>query len=145
MSRILRIVNRQLLAIVTVVAMSFGLAMIAGPASAAALPASRVTLTRTGGFAGVHDRYVVDSTTVHVDTPHLFQLVSSWRFLRLDSSYPASTPGADRFAYVVTVRYGNGRTKTVETVEGADAPAVLWQTITLTREISSDVTPTPAH
>ncbi|WP_130512010.1 protealysin inhibitor emfourin [Krasilnikovia cinnamomea] len=125
--------------------MTLGLAVIGGPASAAAISASQVTLIRTGGFAGVHDCYVVDSTTVHADTPRLMQLVSSWQFRRLDATYPASTQGADRFVYTVVVRYGHRWTKTVHTIEGADAPAVLWQTISLTQQISLDVSSTPAR
>ncbi|GAB1646296.1 hypothetical protein KRMM14A1259_67190 [Krasilnikovia sp. MM14-A1259] len=145
MSTILHTIKGRLFAIVAIAAMAVGVAMIGGPASASVLSASRVTVIRTGGFAGVHDSYVVDSTTVHVDTEHLMQLVSSLQFRRLDATYPASTPGADRFVYTVTVRYGHGWTKTVRTVEGADAPAVLWQTINLTRQISLDVSSTPTH
>ncbi|BFU45602.1 protealysin inhibitor emfourin [Krasilnikovia sp. MM14-A1004] len=145
MSTALRAANRTLLAIVAAIAMTVGLAMTARPASATLPSASQVTLARTGGFAGVHDCYVVESTTVHVDTAYLIQLVSSWQFRRLDAAYPASTPGADRFAYTLTVRYGTGRTKTVRTVEGADAPAVLWQAIGLTRQISLDTSPTSTH
>ncbi|MEV8510458.1 protealysin inhibitor emfourin [Actinoplanes sp. NPDC051475] len=145
MTTIVRTINRGMLATTTILAATVGLAATAGAATAAPHPtAAQVTLSETGGFAGVHNRYVVDATTTHVDTPELVRLASTQRFQRLDATYPASTPGADRFAYTVTVRYNDGTTKAVATVEGADAPTVLWRTIDLTRQISLDVTGTPA-
>jgi hypothetical protein len=106
-------------------------AMTFTPPAAAAAPgptrATRIVLERTGGFAGVHDSFAVDRSTVGGQRP--LRMVESRRFTSLRSSYVPKNSCCDRFAYQVTVTYRGGYTKTVSTVQGADAPSELWQVI----------------
>ncbi|MET0424096.1 MAG: protealysin inhibitor emfourin [Actinoplanes sp.] len=104
----------------------------APPAAAAPAPtgygaATRVLLERTGGFAGVHDSFVVDRSTV--GGQRSLRLVESYRFRALRASYVPKNSCCDRFFYQVTVTYRGGFRKTVSTVQGADAPRVLSDVI----------------
>jgi hypothetical protein len=96
-------------------------------ASAAYRAADRVVLERTGGFAGRHDTFLVDRSTV--DGGATLRLAGSPQFRRLRASYQPANPCCDRFAYQVTAYYRAGRSKTVSTVEGTRAPRVLWDVI----------------
>ncbi|GAA3455811.1 protealysin inhibitor emfourin [Dactylosporangium matsuzakiense] len=104
-------------------------AAAAGPkGTGAATPAAtQIVLERSGGFAGEHTAFVVDTTTVG-GAPAL-QLAGTRRFLRLHAAYLPKHTCCDRYAYRVTVTYRGERTKTVATMQGARAPQVLWDVI----------------
>lgn len=100
------------------------------PASAATVPAGpaiRIVLERAGGFIGGHDTFVVDRSTA--GGHQALRLAGSHRFLRLRGSYQPANPCCDRYSYVVTVSYLRGSRKTVSTVQGTDAPRILWDVI----------------
>lgn len=139
MPAMLRALSRVVTAFALLIGVGAGVLAVAGPAQAAHGTAYQVTVTRTGGFAGVDERYTVSSQTVHLSTPDLMYLVNGREFRTLAKSYLPAQPGADRFSYTVAVSYSNGRPRTVSTVEGAEAPAVLWQVIDMTMRISTDL------
>ncbi|WP_433222326.1 hypothetical protein ACQP00_23170 [Dactylosporangium sp. CS-047395] len=104
----------------------------APPAAAAPslLPAGQartIVLERSGGFAGEETAFVVDRTTVG-GRPAL-RMAGSRAFLKLRRSYQPKNPCCDRYAYRVTVTYRGGHRKSVETVQGTNAPHVLWDVI----------------
>ncbi|WP_433063755.1 hypothetical protein [Dactylosporangium sp. CS-033363] len=104
----------------------------AAPAAAAPslLPAGQarmILLERSGGFAGERTSFVVDRTTVG-GRPAL-RMAGSRAFQQLRRSYQPRNPCCDRYAYRVTVTYRLGYRKTVETVQGTNAPHVLWDVI----------------
>ncbi|MFC0004130.1 protealysin inhibitor emfourin [Micromonospora siamensis] len=117
-----------------------GLFAVASPAQAARSTAYQVTVVRTGGFAGVDESYTVTSQPGSPFAATLMESVSSREFRSLAPSYLPTPNGADRFRYTVTVAYSNGRTKTVVAVDGADAPAVLWQVVDTTMRIAAGPT-----
>ena len=106
------------------------------PAPAAAAPAgtgfgfgfaTRVLVERTGGFAGGHDVFVVDRSTAGGQRAR--RLAESHRFISLRSSYRPKNSCCDRYFYHVAVSYRGGYRKTVSTVQGADAPRILFDLI----------------
>jgi hypothetical protein len=108
---------------------------VPGPKS---LVAFRVVLERTGGVTGQPQTIVVDAGGAHPDIPRLLRLVSSPEFLALDPSYLPKDTCCDFFFYRVTVTYINDAKKSVLTMEGATAPAVLWNAIHLTYAIGGN-------
>lgn len=118
-------------AIVTLIAVC-GIAALtpAAPAAAAPVPfgsATKIVLDRSGGFAAQKDSFVVDRTTI--GGRHALRMAGSWKFKWLRSSYQPNSPCCDRFAYRVTVSYRGGLRKTVTTVQGTNAPRILWDVI----------------
>ncbi|MEU4218488.1 hypothetical protein [Actinoplanes sp. NPDC026623] len=110
----------------------------AAPASAATVPAGpavRIALERAGGFIGGHDTFVVDRSTA--GGHQALRLAGSRKFLRLRGSYQPANPCCDRYSYVVTVSYLHGPRKTVSTVQGADAPRILWDVIAETERVGA--------
>jgi hypothetical protein len=98
----------------------------AAPAAAATTgsgSATRVLLERTGGFAGRHDSFVVDRSTV--GGRRSLRMVESHQFRSLRSSYQPANSCCDRYFYQVTVTYRGGHRKTVSTVQGTEAPRIL--------------------
>jgi hypothetical protein len=117
--------------IVTLIA-ACGIAALTPAAPAAATPgpfgsAVRIVLDRSGGFAGKQESFVVDRTTIG-GRPAL-RMAGSPRFRWLRNSYQPKNPCCDRFAYRVTVSYRGGFRKTVRTVQGTEAPRILWDVI----------------
>lgn len=95
---------------------------VAPPAFAeAGYRAQTVTLDRTGGYAGIHMRYTVDS---RAGEP-LASTVTTPAFRALADRYP--TPCCDQFTYTLTVRYTNGSVKSIEA--GGDLPDLLADAI----------------
>ncbi|MEV4491370.1 protealysin inhibitor emfourin [Micromonospora coxensis] len=144
MSAMLRATVRVLAAFALLIGVGAGTLAVAGPARASWSAADRVTVTRTGGFAGVTEQYTVCSTTVHIYTTDLMSMASSREFRRLSPSYPAAT-GADLFTYTVTVDYRSGYTRTVTTQDTAEAPQVLWEVIDTTMLIDRELAAAPVH
>lgn len=140
MSAMLRAIGRIITAFALLTGVGAATLASAAPAQAGWSDAYQVTLTRTGGFAGVNEQYTVSASTVHISTADLMATAGSCEFRRLSPSYTAGT-GADRFRYTVTVTYRNGVTKTVSTEDGVEAPEVLWQVIVMTIQISRDLAP----
>ncbi|RNL90339.1 hypothetical protein EFE23_24135 [Micromonospora solifontis] len=140
----LRAIGRVITAFALLIGAGGSVLAVAGPAQAARSTAYQVTVERTGGFAGVDESYTVLSSTVHLYTTDLMATVNGREFRTLGSAYRPAIPGADRYSYTVSVAYTNGHSKTVTTMDGADAPAVLWQVIDLTMRITADVTATRA-
>ncbi|MCI4063235.1 hypothetical protein MRQ36_11885 [Micromonospora sp. R77] len=139
MSAMLRVIGRAITAFALLIGVGGGFLAIAGPAQAARSTAEQVTVTRTGGFAGLTTEFTVASNTVHAATTDLIYTVNGREFRTLAPSYLPSSNGADRYVYTVTVSYSNGATKTVTTMDGAEAPAVLWQVIDTTVQITNDL------
>jgi hypothetical protein len=110
----------------------------AGAARAAVAPvgpAIRIALDREGGFLGGHDRFMVDRSTAGGNKA--LRLAASRKFLRLRGSYQPANPCCDRYSYVVTVSYLRGPRKTVSTVQGTDAPQILWDVIAETERLGA--------
>ncbi|MDG6106349.1 hypothetical protein Daura_19510 [Dactylosporangium aurantiacum] len=118
----------------------------AAAADAAPVPfgqATKIVLDRSGGFAGERTSFVVDRTTVG-GRPAL-RMAGSWKFRWLRSSYQPRNPCCDRYAYRVTVTYRGGFRKTVRTVQGTQAPRILWDVITETERVGvRPFSPAPA-
>jgi hypothetical protein len=118
---------------------------LAGAAPVAAAPttatatgfAYQVVVDRSGGFAGLHDQYLVNWRMRGADARWVLILTTTKEYKRLAGSYLPANPCCDRFEYLVTVRYTNGVTKKVRTVDGADAPALLWRVIRLTQRATA--------
>lgn len=90
----------------------------------------RMTIERTGGFAGVSMKKVVDTDTLaDHEAKQLRQLVDAADFLRLPTTIPSRSPQPDRFQYQLTVE-DNGKRHTVEVGEqampGTLRPLVDW-------------------
>jgi len=105
------------------------------PASAATVPATMIVLDRSGGFAGRHDTFVVDRMTAGGQRP--LRLAARPAFRRLRASYEPANPCCDRFAYRIDVTYRNGRHKTVSTVQGTEAPPILWEVIDEVEQVAA--------
>jgi hypothetical protein len=114
-----------------------GLATLAPAAPAAAAQSSReavrIVLERSGGFRGGHDSFAVDRSTVGGHRP--LRLAASRDFQRLHPSYRTPSSCCDRYTYRLTVTYRGGNLKTITTIQGASAPAVLWNVITDTERV----------
>jgi hypothetical protein len=94
--------------------------------------ARQIVLVRAGGIAGTQDTFVVKR-----DTPggqRALRLAGSWRFRWLRGTYQPKNPCCDRFTYRLTVTYRGGHRKTVATVQGAEAPKILWDVIAATEK-----------
>jgi hypothetical protein len=102
-----------------------------------------IQVDRSGGIAGRHDVFTVGWFTPNRPGWTALALASTPRFRWLKPSYLPADQCCDRFSYVVTVRYQRGPTKVVRTMDGAPAPAVLWQVIKLTQRGGLHTSPTP--
>ncbi|NYF55883.1 protealysin inhibitor emfourin [Micromonospora purpureochromogenes] len=143
MSVMLRAIGQVISAFALLTGVGAATLASAAPAQAAWSDAYQVTLTRTGGFAGVNEQYTVSASTVHISTADLMATAGSCEFRRLSPSYTAGA-GADRFRYTVSVTYRNGITKTVSAEDGVEAPEVLWQVLDMTLQIRRDLAPASA-
>ncbi|SBT49324.1 protealysin inhibitor emfourin [Micromonospora auratinigra] len=144
MSAMLRAIGRITAAFALLIGVGAGVLAVGGPAQAARSTAYQVTVKRTGGFAGVTESYTVSTGTVHAYTTDLMTMVNGREFRTLAPAYLPTNTGADRFFYTVSVSYTNGYTKTVTTIDGATAPAVLWQVVDTTVQITTEVAATRA-
>jgi hypothetical protein len=106
--------------------------------------AYRVVLDATGGFANLHQHWVVVRSDPGTDVARLFGTVSGGRFRALRPSYLPANPCCDRFTYRLSVSYRHGRTKTVTTMDGTTAPPVLWKAINLVRAAAAPAISRPA-
>jgi hypothetical protein len=78
----------------------------------------RVTLVRSGGFAGLQRTAAVDGAALpQAERDQLNALVGGARFFALPATL--SAPAPDRFRYRVTVEEDGGRSHTVVVDEGA--------------------------
>jgi hypothetical protein len=139
MSVMLRAIGRITAAFALLIGVGAGVLAVGGPAQAARSTAYQVTVERTGGFAGVHESYTVSTGTVNAYTTDLMTMVNGREFRTLAPSYLPADTGADRFFYTISVSYTNGYTKTVTTIDGATAPAVLWRVVDMTVQITTEV------
>jgi hypothetical protein len=120
---------------------------VAAPRRAAAAPSTyayRVVLDATGGFANLHQHWVVARSTPGANVGRLFDTVSGGRFRALRPSYLPADPCCDRFTYRLSVSYRRGRTRTVTTMDGTAAPPVLWTAINLVRGVAPPAVSRPA-
>jgi hypothetical protein len=79
----------------------------------------RITLARSGGFAGLSRRSHVDTSSLPAEEAERVRaLVEQADFFSLPSMLPAGERGADRFQYELTVESG-GRQHTVQATDGA--------------------------
>ncbi|MCP2260114.1 hypothetical protein LX15_003825 [Streptoalloteichus tenebrarius] len=92
-----------------------------------------VTLTTTGGFAGVHETVTVTDQTAYPKKDQLFALVTRADFRALKDRYLPANTCCDRFFYTLEVTYADGQYKKVETMDDANAPKVLFDVIQLLR------------
>ena len=82
----------------------------------------RIEFERTGGFAGLTLKKVIDSDKLPPeDANKLYQLVEASDFFNLPKAISASAPGVDRFHYTVTVN-ASGKKHTVDVDEAAIPP-----------------------
>ena len=135
------IARNSIVTLVTVCA----IAALSPVAPATAAPAAfgsatKIVLERTGGFAGDRTSFVVDPSVVGGQRP--LRIAGSRQFTRLRDSYQPENPCCDRFFYRVTVSYRGGYRKTVSTVQGTNAPRVLWDVIDEVEQVG--VRPFPA-
>jgi Emfourin len=95
----------------------------------------KVTVERSGGFAGMKRRYQVDTGGLDEDAAaRLRQAIEDPAFFDLPSQAGRGAPGADRFEYVVTVELP-GRTHTVRASEGSQ----LDELVELVRDLASGI------
>ncbi|RDI60441.1 protealysin inhibitor emfourin [Nocardia pseudobrasiliensis] len=97
--------------------------------------ATSVEVNRTGGFAGVNEFYTVDGSVEDQRRGKLFDMVGSEQFRALKDSYTEPNGCRDSYSYAVTVTYSNSGSKRVTTEECSQAPQLLSDVITLTKEI----------
>lgn len=141
------VAGKAVVALVAAAAVGSGGSAAAAPAPSAAAPvqpvfapvpsvsATRIVLERTGGFAGLRQEFVVNRSTV--GGRQVLRLAASADFGRLRRSYQPANACCDRFFYRLTVTYRSAPRKTVTTVQGAAAPAVLWKVISLTERVGA--------
>ncbi|HEY9632171.1 MAG TPA: protealysin inhibitor emfourin [Coleofasciculaceae cyanobacterium] len=90
----------------------------------------RMTIERTGGFAGISMTKVVDTTTLpDNEANQLRQLVDAADFFRLPKTITSKSPQPDRFQYQLTLE-DKGKQHTVEVgeqaVPGTLRPLLEW-------------------
>lgn len=90
----------------------------------------RMTMERTGGFAGISITKEVDTNTLpDNEAKQLRQLVDAADFFRLPKTIKSNSPQPDRFQYQLTVE-DNGKQHTVEVSEqavpGTLRPLIEW-------------------
>jgi hypothetical protein len=95
----------------------------------------KVTVERSGGFAGMKRRYQVDTSSLDDEAAgRLRRAIEHTAFFDLPSRAGESAPGADRFEYAVTVE-APSRTHTVRAPEGSQ----LDELVELARELASAI------
>ena len=78
----------------------------------------RISLERTGGFAGIKVQRVVDSKDLlPAEAKRLTALLKKARFFELPTELGGESPGVDRFHYKLTVENDDG----TRTIEASDA------------------------
>ncbi|WP_280391303.1 hypothetical protein [Nocardia brasiliensis] len=105
-----------------------------GSATGAATTTS-VEVHETGGLAGVDVLYTVDGAVDLQRRTELFDTVGSERFLALHDSYTAPNGCRDGYSHTVTATYSDGRRKQITADECGQAPPMLTNVITLTKEL----------
>jgi hypothetical protein len=90
----------------------------------------RMTIERTGGFAGISMTKIVDTTTLpDNEANQLRQLVDAADFFRLPKTITSKSPQPDRFQYQLTLE-DKGKQHTVEVgeqaVPGTLRPLLEW-------------------
>lgn len=90
----------------------------------------RITIERTGGFAGITTTKVVDTTTLPANEANqLSQLVEAADFFRLPANITSNSSQPDRFQYQITVEdHGKQRTVNVseQAIPGTLRPLIEW-------------------
>ena len=111
-----------------------------GTPTTIAATGSSGTIHISGGIAGIDETWVLAADgTILGPGSHVGLLTADQRarleaaivaagFFDLDSEYLPEDPCCDRFNYEVTITSG-GRTHTVATIDGADAPESLFTLI----------------
>ncbi|MEH1966890.1 protealysin inhibitor emfourin [Nostoc sp.] len=95
----------------------------------------RISLERTGGFAGITKKTTVDTDTLPPnEASTLPRLVEAADLFRLPEQITSSNPQSDRFQYKLTVE-DNGKQHTV-TVSEAALPGTLRPLIEWLQNIS---------
>jgi emfourin len=84
----------------------------------------QIEFERSGGVAGIRLATTVDTDRLPAsDAARVRQLLDDAGFFSLPAHLAATTPGADRFQYHITVRTAE-RSHTVDIAEGAAPPAL---------------------
>jgi hypothetical protein len=84
----------------------------------------QIRYERSGGFAGISQRYSVsDETLNEEERGKLAQLVANAHFFDQPAEIRRTTPGADQYQYTIAID-SNGRSHEVNVEEGA-VPAEL--------------------
>lgn len=108
--------------------------------SSPAEPILVINYQRSGGFAGVDERWFIysdgrvegrDLTTGNVGTQavaDLLELIEEEGFFSFEERYFPQSLCCDRFTYRIVV-FTEGKGKVVTAMDGADAPEGLWQII----------------
>lgn len=92
----------------------------------------QIHFERSGGFAGMKLQHDVDSASLSPDqAQQLSQLLESAQFFKLPQTLQATSPGADRFKYKISVNDG-GQSHSVELDDGTAPeqvkPLLRWLT-----------------
>ncbi|MEV6602462.1 protealysin inhibitor emfourin [Actinoplanes sp. NPDC051346] len=105
--------------------------LAANPAAAATLPATQsISVTRSGGFAGRTEYFLVDQATDDRRAERALDLAAQPQFRRLAPEYLPENPCCDRFTYQVVTQYTSGARKTVVTMDDVEGtPPVLLEVI----------------
>lgn len=77
----------------------------------------KITITRSGGFAGISSTFSADDSTLdESDKEKLKELIQNSKFFEmpLESSAPQDRGAADYFVYRITVEKEPGKSHTVE-------------------------------
>lgn len=84
----------------------------------------RITFERTGGFAGIRVKTMIDTAELPSrEATKLCRLVSSSDFFHLPRTMTPSKPAADRFQYTVLVE-DSGRAHTIVVSEEQISPSL---------------------
>ena len=94
----------------------------------------RITVSRTGGFAGIRPPPIVldTATLAGAAKKRVEQLVADCDFFDLPAAVPASEKSADQFLHHITIAHDDGREHSV-TLPAAAASAPLRDLLHLVR------------
>lgn len=96
----------------------------------------RVSLERTGGFAGISRKTTVDTANIPTnEAKQLPQLLEAADFFNLPENLTASPTQPDRFQYILTVE--DGAKKHTITVSEAAMPGTLRPLIEWINQVKS--------
>jgi len=87
---------------------------------------TRLTLTRSGGVAGIRPPpKVLDTGSLSaVAAGHIEELLGKSNFFALPAELPEHAPGADNFQHSLTVHHADGREHTVTFSEASASEAL---------------------